>query len=294
MISDMTEDRKRYAADHWIRSDDTEAALRAYMDQQSKAYSRVKNDFVRELLGDLAGKRFLDFGCGGGMFTVHAAKSGASMILGVDAEPSVLETARLFAAKEDVDQLCRFVSSANFPRFAPGTLFDVILIKDVLEHVEHDDELLRTARRFTAPGGRIVLSTQNSLSMNYLIEGAYQRLILGNDQWMGWDSTHLRFYTTFSLDRNLRQAGFTPIAWRSVYLIPYKLPALPGSKKEFLRIDPLSYVDRALGGVYPFNRLGWNIIVRADASREAAERVILKNREKGKVYPAAAAVVPPG
>lgn len=294
MTSEMSEDRKRYSADHWIRSNDAEAALRAYMDQQSKAYSLVKNDFVRELLGDLAGKRVLDFGCGGGMFTVHAAKSGASLVLGVDAEQSVLATARLFAEREEVDQLCRFVCSEEFPRFSPLTQFDVILLKDVLEHVEHDLDLLSAARRFVAPGGRIVVSTQNSLSMNFLIEGTYQRIIAGNDEWFGWDPTHLRFYTTFSLEHKLKQAGFSPIAWRSVYLIPYKLPGLPWSKKQFLRIDPLSYVDRALGGVFPFNRLGWNIIVRADASSAAAQRAILKDPKKGKIYPAAAAVVPPG
>lgn len=290
----MTEHRKRYSANHWIRSRDAEAGFRAYMDQQSKAYSRVKNDFVRELLGDLAGKRFLDFGCGGGMFTVQAAKAGASLVIGVDAESSVLETARLFAAKEDVSQACRFMCSQEFPRFSSTTQFDVILLKDVIEHVEHDHHLLSAARRFVAPGGRIVLSTQNSLSLNCLIEGTYQRVIRGNEDWCGWDPTHLRFYTTFSLERKLKQAGFTPIAWRSVYLIPYKLPAPRWSAKQFLRIDPLSYVDRALGGVFPFNRLGWNILVRADASHAVAQRAILKEPKKAKIYPAAAAVVPPG
>ena len=191
----MSDHRKRYSADHWIRSDDPDASLRAYLDQQSKAYSRVKNDFVKELLGDLAGKRFLDFGCGGGMFTVHAAKSGAALVVGVDAEPTVLETARLFAAREGVEHECSFISSAEFPRFSATTQFDVILMKDVMEHVAHDHNLLSAARRFIAPGGRLVVSTQNSLSLNYLIEGTYQRLVLGNEDWCGWDSTHLRFYS---------------------------------------------------------------------------------------------------
>ncbi len=75
--SDMDNERKQYPDDHWLRSRDPEKAFAAYMEQQSKAYSRVKNAFVRELLGDLKGKRFLDYGCGGGMFTVHAAVQGA-------------------------------------------------------------------------------------------------------------------------------------------------------------------------------------------------------------------------
>lgn len=288
----MMADRKRYPPDHWLRSHDPQAAFEAYMDQQSKAYSRVKNDFVRELLGDLEGKRFLDFGCGGGMFTVYAAKSGASLVLGIDAEHSALETARFFAAKENVEKECRFVCDKEFPQFPPSTLFDVILMKDVIEHVQYDDALLLAARRYVAPGGRIIVSTQNAFSLNYAIEGTYQRVICENRTWMGWDPTHVRFYTPFSLERKLRRSGFSTVDWRSVYLIPYKLPAPPGSNQEFIRIDPLSYVDRLLGGVFPFSRLGWNIIVRAEASRAVTKSVLDKALKKGKVYPAAATVPP--
>ncbi len=58
----------RYPEDHWLRSYDSEKALDFYLEQQSKAYSRVKNDFVTELLGDLKGKRVIDYGCGAGYF----------------------------------------------------------------------------------------------------------------------------------------------------------------------------------------------------------------------------------
>ena len=47
------------------------------------------------------------------------------------------------------------------------------------------------ARLFIAacqpPGGRLLLSTQNSWSLNYLIEGAYRRWWCGERDWMGWD-----------------------------------------------------------------------------------------------------------
>ncbi len=62
-------------------------------------------------------------------------------------------------------------------------------------------------------------------------------------------------------------------SWRSVYLIPYKLPSLPGSSREFLRLDGLALVDRLLGSIFPYNRLGWNILVRARASSLVTSRV---------------------
>jgi len=267
----MNEKGTRYPDDHWLRSEDPEGALRAYMDQQSKAYSKIKNKFVQDFLGDLRGLRFLDYGCGGGMFAVHAAKSGALDVVGVDAEQAVLHTAAYFAEQEQVGHLCRFVRADHFPETL-GPRFDVVLIKDVLEHVPDDEDLLRAARKALVPGGRLVLSTQNALSLNYLIEGTYQRLVRKNSAWYGWDPTHLRFYTPTSLDRKLKRAGFKSTGWRSVYLVPYKLPACRLSRKQFLRLDPLRWVDRALGGLFPYNRLGWNIIVRATVSPLVREK----------------------
>jgi len=273
----MDSGRKLYPEDHWLRSGDTERALEAYLEQQSKAYSRIKNAFVSELLGDLRGKRFLDYGCGGGLFTVYAAKQGAAEVVGVDAEETAVETARYYARTEKVGPICRFLVSEEFPAVFSANRFDVILMKDVIEHVPDDEGLLRRVANAIAPRGRLVLSTQNSLSLNFLIQGTYNRVLLGNKNWLGWDETHLRFYTSMSLSEKLNSAGFTARDWRSVYLIPYKLPPVPGSKKKFTRIDVLSRIDWLLGGVFPYNRLGWNIIVKAEASGLVTQRLSLSD-----------------
>lgn len=271
----MDSNSKQYPENHWLRSDDSEKALDAYLDQQNKAYSRVKNDFVIELLGDLREKRFLDYGCGAGLFTVHAARQGALEAVGVDALDTALATARHFATREGVDRQCSFVRSREFPKLSRGPRFDVILMKDVIEHVPDDGALLHAASEIIVPGGRIVLSTQNSLSLNYLIQGMYHHHVRGDKQWCGWDETHLRFYTPMSLRKKLGEAGFDCDGWRSVYLIPYKLPAPSGVRKQYVRLDALSWIDRALGGVFPYNRLGWNVIVRARASRAVSQRLPL-------------------
>lgn len=288
----MTPERTRYDDAHWIRSHDPAAALAAYLEQQSKGYSQVKNAHVAELIGDLSGKRFLDYGCGGGLFTVRAALSGAATAVGVDAEETILATARYHAATEGVKSLCQFMASDKFPRFPSHVRFDVILIKDVIEHVADDEALLAAAALALAPGGRLVVSTQNSLSLNYSIQGTYHRLFRGNKQWYGWDQTHVRFYTPFNLQRKLRKAGLTVMAWRSVYIVPHKLPAFPGSSRQFSRLDCLNWIDRTLGRVFPYNRLGWNVIVRADASPLVP--VSKKFAETVMELPRAAAVAPTG
>ncbi|MHB8204037.1 MAG: class I SAM-dependent methyltransferase [Desulfomonilaceae bacterium] len=269
----MAAQPKRYPDDHWLRSFDTEKALSSYLDQQSKVYSKVKNEFIRELLGDLKGKSVIDYGCGAGLFSVHAAKSGAGQVIGVDAEESVLTTARYFASIEGVSNYCSFVRSDTFPIFAARRGFDVILMKDVIEHAPDDDNLLAAASKALNPGGILVISTQNSLSLNYAIQGTYHRILRHNKQWFGWDETHLRFYTPIGLARKLKAVGLECESWRSVYIVPYKIPKPGGSGKKFYRVDALSWIDRALGGVFPYNRLGWNIIVRARASRLVKSKV---------------------
>ena len=282
----MSIEQKHYPEDHWLRCHDAERALEAYMEQQSKAYSRVKNAFITELLGDLRGKRFLDYGCGAGMFVVHAAREAALEVVGVDAVETALSTARLFARKEGLEHLCTFIHSDKFPRLSTRPRFDVILMKDVIEHVPDDQALLEDAAEAIPPGGHLVLSTQNSLSLNYLIQATYHRGLRGDKNWFGWDETHLRFYTPISLQKMLKQAGFNIIAWRSAYLIPYKLPRGQGPGRRFIRIDSLSWLDRTLGGVYPYNRLGWNLIVKAQRSPLVAARVPVRPMVDAGVAPA--------
>jgi 2-polyprenyl-6-hydroxyphenyl methylase/3-demethylubiquinone-9 3-methyltransferase len=247
-----------------VRSATPDKALELYLEQQSKAYSRTKNAFVARLLGDLAGKRFLDYGCGGGFFVAHAARCGASLVIGTDREPNALATARRHVRSAGLADRVSLVASLEFSFKEKGPIFDVILMKDVIEHAADDVGLLRQARRALAPRGRLTISTQNSWSLNYVIEGGYHRLVKKNRAWFGWDPTHLRFYSPASLGRALRRAGFRVNAWRSVYLIPYKLPRFPGSAKQFTRIDGLSLLDRAVGGVFPFCGLGWNVVVAAE------------------------------
>jgi len=232
----------------------------------------VKNGFARELIGDLRGRSFLDYGCGAGLFVVHAAEAGASEVIGVDAEGAVLATARLFAESRGVAGRCRFVEGDRFPAraeggLAGGGLFDVILMKDVLEHVEDDEGLLRQAAAHLRPDGALIVSTQNALSLNYLTQGVYHRHVRGDKAWFGWDETHLRFYSFLSLTKKLQLAGLQPLCWRANYLIPHRFARRTPSGVRICRVECLAKPDRILGGYIPFNRLGWNIIVKAGVRR---------------------------
>jgi 2-polyprenyl-6-hydroxyphenyl methylase/3-demethylubiquinone-9 3-methyltransferase len=264
--NEMASQRLKYPAGHWLRGEDASAVLERYLDQQSKVYSRIKNRFIGELLGELAGKRLLDFGCGGGLWAVQAALEGAAEVIGVDAEAGILAAAELLAARRGAGSCLRFLHRESLPSPDELGCFDVVLVKDILEHLVEDQRLLASARKLMAPGGCLVISTQNAWSLNFLVEGGYHRWLRRDPNWCGWDPTHLRFYSPRILRRLLKAAGFRCQSWRGAYLVPYKLPAPSWSAREFWRVDPLSLVDRYLGRIPPFNQLGWSIMLRAAAT----------------------------
>jgi len=255
-------DRIVYDQEHWLRSNDPEHSLEAYLEQQGNAYSRIKQHFIRELLGDLKAKRFLDFGCGAGGNLVYAAREGAGFIVGVDAETSALNTARYHLEREGLGARCQLVACDRFSFSSQGA-FDVILLKDVIEHVPDDDTLLREISEALSPGGTLILSTQNSFSLNYLLEGTYQRLIMRRRNWCGWDPTHLRFYKPSTLKAKMAAAGLKCETWRSIYIVPHKIPVPWSRGRSFYRIERLTIFDRTLGRLWPLSKTGWNIIVRA-------------------------------
>ncbi len=71
----------------------------------------------------------------------------------MDAEETALETARYFSAQHGVEHRCNFIRSEEFPEHIAGRHFDIILMKDVLEHVPDDSALLHKAASALVPGG---------------------------------------------------------------------------------------------------------------------------------------------
>jgi 2-polyprenyl-6-hydroxyphenyl methylase/3-demethylubiquinone-9 3-methyltransferase len=261
-LNDHLHQRLRYATTHWSRDDDTSEALDKYLRLGSKVYNRTKLALFTELVGDVRGKRILDYGGGAGITAIPYAKAGADVLV-VDAERNALRTAEFYAQREGVLDHVFTLHSETFPPALKRDRFDVVLAKDVVEHIEDDEQFLRDLSALQGPGGRLVLSTQNCRSLNYLVEGTYQRWWRGNRQWMGWDKTHVRFYTPNRLRRSLERAGYEVQQWAAVMLVPYNIISWLSLLRFDVEFPALHRLDLLLGRSFPFNRLGWNVIVSA-------------------------------
>jgi 2-polyprenyl-6-hydroxyphenyl methylase/3-demethylubiquinone-9 3-methyltransferase len=254
--------RLRYEQSHWAREEDESRALDQYLRLGDKVYNRTKFKLVMALAGDVRGKTILDYGGGAGILAIPLAKAGAEVVL-VDAEPNALKTARYYAAREGVANRVQAIEASTVPAVLRTRTFDIVIAKDIIEHIPEDEQFIQALSECQAPGGKLLLSTQSSMSLNYLLEGAYQKYWRGNRSWLGWDATHVRFYTPASLRRKLGLAGYDADRWAGVFIIPYNLPSWLLLGRAHIEWLALHYFDLTFGRIFPFNRFGWNVIVRA-------------------------------
>jgi len=146
------------------------------------------------------GARLLELGCGSGNVLEALAPFGATV--GMETDPTLIAAAR--AAGVDAR---RGALPDDLP-VEPGWA-DVVLLLDVLEHLDDDVAALRTARRALRDGGRLVVTVP-----------AYAWLWSGHDVVLG----HRRRYTRPELIAAVGRAGFS--VERCSYFNSLLFPAL--------------------------------------------------------------------
>lgn len=244
----------------WWEEPDPEVANRKYLQAHQSETNQAKITVTTRLLShyDWAGKSVLEYGCGGGYFTIWMASRGAR-VTAVELNPKVVAAVNFYAAREGVSDRVSVVQGNAERDTVPGQ-YDFIFAKDLIEHLADDGPFFQRMGEQLRPGGGVYIATQNDHSLNYLLEGWYERSYRGNKRWFGWDQTHHRFYNAPMLDRLLRGVGITPRYWGSSYLFPWRFIGrrLTGNA---LALSPLASLDRALGTTAPFARWGWSIMV---------------------------------
>jgi 2-polyprenyl-3-methyl-5-hydroxy-6-metoxy-1,4-benzoquinol methylase len=128
------------ARDHEFRRDD--------------AYAQAKYRItLRWLDGPVAGRALLfNVGCGVGLFNQVAVSAGYS-VEAFEPEDGPFKEA---IATQPVER-CR-VRQASLAEIEGEAMADVIVMHDVLEHIEDEASALRTVRRLVSDSGRVILS----------------------------------------------------------------------------------------------------------------------------------------
>ncbi|PLW17522.1 hypothetical protein PCANC_07995 [Puccinia coronata f. sp. avenae] len=138
------------------------------------------NDARMDSHAFLAGKRVLDVGCGGGIFSEVLARLGAQ-VLGIDAAEDSVKAARLHAQSDpqlnplgnpDFTLLyshCSVESLLQPDQLEHRGRYDIVCAMEVIEHVENPAGFLTALAELTKPGGHIILSTISRTPLSKLI-----------------------------------------------------------------------------------------------------------------------------
>jgi SAM-dependent methyltransferase len=113
------------------------------------------------LLGDVAGQRILELGCGGGQCSIAFARQGASAV-GIDLSDEQIAFACRLAAHHQVAVDFQQGDASDLGRF-PAANFDVVFSAYALQYVAAIEQCLAEAARVLVPGGRLVFSLDHPL-----------------------------------------------------------------------------------------------------------------------------------
>lgn len=166
---------------------------------KDKHYSGSRSvllDFLPKNVGTL-----LDIGCASGEFGAIVRKETHAQVWGI--EP-VGEAARKAEALLDRVIIDFFTEKSPIP----DEYFDAVTFNDSLEHFPEPMEPLRLAKQKLKPGGTLVCCVPNVRYIENI-----KNLLFAKD----WkytekgilDDTHLRFFTQKSIERTIKNAGFS-------------------------------------------------------------------------------------
>ena len=165
---------------------------------------------ILDLMGDLAGTRVLDAGCGDGALVAAAAMRGA-MATGVDPDPAMLAAARARVERTGLHATFREGRVEQLP--FPDACFDIVAAVTVLCFVPDAAAAFREMARLLRPGGRLVLGELGHWSLWAAI-----RRVRG---WLGsatWSAA--RFHSAGELGALARNAGLSVITVRGAVFYP--------------------------------------------------------------------------
>ena len=116
---------------------------------------------------EVAEKRLLDVGCGGGILCEAMAQSGAK-VTGIDMGEAPLAVGNLHKLESGVE-VDYIKSTAEDFAESHAEVFDTVTCLEMLEHVPDPSSVVNACAAMTKPGGTVVFSTINRNPKSYLL-----------------------------------------------------------------------------------------------------------------------------
>lgn len=169
-----------------------------------------------ESFTDLAGKKVLDIGTGGGILAESMARKGAA-VTGIDINARLIDVAKTHAKEEGLDIDYRLLEAQSLlPE--KKNFYDIITCYEVLEHVDSPSHLIQTISALLREGGMAFFATINRTPKAYVLA------VLGAEYILGLLPKGTHDYQKFIKPSELvlwcEEAGFTPLDLRGMFYNP--------------------------------------------------------------------------
>jgi len=108
---------------------------------------------------NIAGQRFVDVGCGGGILSEALAKQGAD-VTGIDLSQELIDIAELHGLESGISVHYQTISAEDLAAQQAAS-FDHITCMEMLEHVPDPASIVSACAKLLKPGGLAFFSTLN-------------------------------------------------------------------------------------------------------------------------------------
>lgn len=158
--------------------------------------------------------RVLDLGCGNGSLSHVIAEQGFE-VFGIEESKQGVAIARRSFPN------CHFIHSSIYelPDAKLRNSFDLVLSVEVIEHLFYPRELVRSAKKFLKPSGRLILTTP--------YHGYFKNLVMALSGKMDkhfhvlWNGGHIKFFSVKTMTTLLEEEGYTDINFKFAGRLPY-------------------------------------------------------------------------
>jgi len=117
---------------------------------------------------DLAGKSFLDIGCGSGLHSLAAAQLGASRLMAIDIDPDCVATTRNLLSNNNASIPWQVEEKSVFDlNAATHGVFDTVYSWGVLHHTGSMWEAVNRTASMVAPNGLLVIALYRRTYMDH-------------------------------------------------------------------------------------------------------------------------------
>src|SRR6267142_3843769 len=184
---------------------EADAFERIYSQEKSKLSTALDQFFRKDMYErfiftienckPIEGRRFLDVGCGNGLYSVELGKKGAAGVLGLDISPVMIERCRQSARKEGLEDCLSFIQT-DLLEYKPDSNFDVSYGIGLFDYISEPLLVLKRMREVT--NDKVILAFPRLMTWRAPVRKVRLRM----------KGCTVFFYSRSKINRLIREAAF--------------------------------------------------------------------------------------